>query len=82
MRCAERCVGLLPARLAKLELKKKLEESKRQLRDERLEDSILPAGQPFKHPSVTVTYSNQPPPPTPPFLLGDADPVANLKKEN
>lgn len=61
---------------AKRSWRKVGEEHTEQLRDERTEDSILQAGQPFKHPSVTVTYSNPlKPAPIFPFSSRDADPL-------
>lgn len=61
---------------AKRSCRKVGEEHTEQLQDEQTEGSILQAGQPFKHPSVTVTYSNplNQPPPVPPSS-GDTDPL-------
>lgn len=65
---------------AKRSCRKVGEEHTEQLQDEHTEDSILQAGQPFKHPSVTVTYSN--PLNQPPFffLLQRHRSLAHLKE--
>lgn len=65
---------------AKRSCRKVGEEHTEQLQDEHTEDSILQAGQPFKHRSVTVTYSNPLNQPPFSFLLQRHRSLAHLKE--
>lgn len=65
---------------AKRSCRKVGEEHTEQLQDEHTEDSILQAGQPFKHPSVTVTYSNPLKQPPFSFLLQRHRSLAHFKE--
>lgn len=65
---------------AKRSCRKVGEEHTEQLQDEHREDGILQAGQPFKHPSVTVTYSNPLNQPPFSFLLQGHRSLAHLEE--